>query len=334
MKIVFKVFLLIATLFQYESVLSHGFAGLTLVSLQNNQNLLPIKDISSKFFKGQKTTVGTYKEKSKQWKTKPVQAVAYCQSNAFFELDFVSSRKKSSETITCSPLQLFYRASDMQWIPAHELRDGDELLCRDNAITKLQSKKQVFGLITLYIIEVKKHHTFAVGRQNILTHNMFIPIATTIGMSVPFDIVLGAGTFACMFGPVSFCCSVAAAGIAAAITYQCGKKKHTDFNLVLEPAEGCNFKMIPDCFEQKADDAQAPGLPAEKDGFVPPKNWNGEKIRHPITGQVGWPDKKGNVWKPTGVGPLAHGGPHWDVISNDGKRHWNIMPGGKERGSK
>jgi len=96
LKITFKVFLLIVVLFQYAKILSHGFVGHTLVSLQNNQNFLPIKHISSKFFKGQKPTVDSYKEKSKTWKVKPVKAVAYCQSNAFFELDFVNSRKKLS----------------------------------------------------------------------------------------------------------------------------------------------------------------------------------------------------------------------------------------------
>lgn len=329
MKIALKVFLLIVVLFQHRNILSHGFAGHTLVSLQNHQNLLPVKDISSKFFKGQKTTVDTYKEKSKQWKNKSVQAVAHCQSNTFFELDFVNSHTKLSETITCSPLQLFYRASDMQWIPAHELQDGDMLLCKDNATTKLKSKKQVSELITLYIIEVKKHHTFAVGHLQILTHNMFIPIVASIGMSVPFDIIFGAGTLGCMFGPVTFCCSVAVAGIATAIIYQSSKKKHTDFNLVLESAEGCNFKMIPDCFEQETENAQAPGLPAEKDGFIPKKNWDGKKAKH--RRGWGWPDQKGNIWVPTG--PNGHGGPHWDVQHPDGS-YTNIVPGGKARGEK
>ena len=217
----------------------------------------------------------------------------------------------------------------MQWIPADELQAGDMLLCKDNATTTLKSKKQFSEAVTLYIVEVKKHHTFAVGHQSILTHNMFIPIATTIGMSVPFEIVFGAGAFGCMFGPVSFCFSVAAAGIAAAITYECGKKKHTDFNLVLEPAEGCNFKMIPDCFEQKTDDAQAPGLPTEKDGFIPKKNWDGKKAKH--RRGWGWPDQKGNVWIPTG--PNGHGGPHWDVQYPNGG-YDNILPGGGIRGKK
>jgi len=81
-------------------------------------------------------------------------------------------------------------------------------------------------------------------------------------------------------------------------------------------------------------DAQAPGKPTENDGFIPKKNWDGKKIKHSKTGQCGYPDKKRNVWIPTGPGPLAHGGPHWDVVSEDGRQHWNILPGGKLRGEK
>lgn len=63
--------------------------------------------------------------------------------------------------------------------------------------------------------------------------------------------------------------------------------------------------------EGGCDDAQAPGLPTEKDGFVPPKNWDGKKVNSPKGRGYGWPDNKGNVWVPTG--PKGHGGPHWDV---------------------
>lgn len=90
----------------------------------------------------------------------------------------------------------------------------------------------------------------------------------------------------------------------------------------------------PDCKEEeKTNDAQAPGKPTKEDGFVPPKRWDGKKVRHPKTGQYGWPDDKGKVWVPTGPGALAHGGPHWDVIDKSGD-HINVMPGGKIRGQK
>lgn len=77
-------------------------------------------------------------------------------------------------------------------------------------------------------------------------------------------------------------------------------------------------------------DAKAPGKPSEDDGFVPPKNWDGQKVRNPNGKGSGFPDKDGNVWVPTGPGPLAHGGPHWDVQKPDGS-HENVYPGGRVR---
>jgi|GEM_PF-1218212 len=213
------------------NVVPHGFAGHTVVGLKQNQEFSHIKDISSRFLRGQTTDVCTYKEKSQTWKVKSVQAVAHCQSDLFFELSFAKKHTGLSETIRCSPLQLFYRALDKAWIPAYELCEGDILLCKNHVTTRLRSKKSVSNPIELYIIEVKKHHTFVVGRQKILTHNLFIPVATTIGMAIPFDMILGAGSFGCMFGPVTFCCSIAVAGVAAAIGYQCSKEKHTNFTL-------------------------------------------------------------------------------------------------------
>lgn len=41
--------------------------------------------------------------------------------------------------------------------------------------------------------------------------------------------------------------------------------------------------------------AQAPGIPTEKDGFEPDKNWEGKKEQHPKTGQWRWKDKKGDI---------------------------------------
>ncbi len=79
----------------------------------------------------------------------------------------------------------------------------------------------------------------------------------------------------------------------------------------------------------KNNGAQAPGKPTEKDGFMPPKNWDGKKVRH--RRGYGWPDSKGNIWIPSG--PNGHGGPHWDVQKPNGD-YENIVPGGKIRGQK
>ncbi len=238
-----KMYVFVLLILAYSQFLSsHGFAQNTLIVLSDESAKLPIQNISQNFFLGQKTFVATYKEKSKKWKFKNVQAVAFCDSCAFLQLNFIN-RKKVVDTIKCSPLQLFYRLNDSKWISAAELRVGDTLLCKDNATVRLQSNVYVEKPIKLFIIEVKKHHTFAVGSAKILTHNMFIPLAATMGMAVPFDVVCTAGSLGCMFGPVTFCCSVAVAGIAAAVAYQCSKSKHIDFALISKKP-GC-FEMQP-----------------------------------------------------------------------------------------
>lgn len=76
-----------------------------------------------------------------------------------------------------------------------------------------------------------------------------------------------------------------------------------------------------------ADDAQAPGMPTEKDGFYPHKKWDGKKIKNPTGGGFGYPDKKGHIWIPTG--PKAHRGPHWDVQDPKTGKHRNVLPGGR-----
>jgi hypothetical protein len=86
--------------------------------------------------------------------------------------------------------------------------------------------------------------------------------------------------------------------------------------------------------KDKNEDAQAPGIPTEKDGFIPPKNWDGKMVKHPKNGKKGWADKKGNIWVPTGPGAEAHGGPHWDVQHPNGKNYDNVYPGGKIRTGK
>jgi len=59
---------------------------------------------------------------------------------------------------------------------------------------------------------------------------------------------------------------------------------------------------------------KAPGKPTEKDGYVPPKNWDGKLKKSQKGNEYGYPDHNGNVWVPSG-GPTqgGHGGPHWDV---------------------
>lgn len=65
--------------------------------------------------------------------------------------------------------------------------------------------------------------------------------------------------------------------------------------------------------------------PDNTDGLFKPGKGSGHYKCH--DGVWGWIDKFGNVWEPTGDGPLAY-----DVQSADGCGYCNVYPGGKTRG--
>ncbi len=81
------------------------------------------------------------------------------------------------------------------------------------------------------------------------------------------------------------------------------------------------------CIVPGPDHPYNPGQPTGKDGFKPPRNWNGKKTKK--NGQWGWMDKNGNHWVPSNPGN-AHGGPHWDV-QKPGGGYVNVFPGGTAR---
>ena len=72
---------------------------------------------------------------------------------------------------------------------------------------------------------------------------------------------------------------------------------------------------------------KAPGKPSLDDGFKPNKKYPEYGNFTNFGNRKGWLDKNGNLWVPTGEGPLAHGGPHWDVQLKDGG-YINVYPGG------
>lgn len=101
----------------------------------------------------------------------------------------------------------------------------------------------------------------------------------------------------------------------------------------------CLFDNKKDQFILEEGEAQAPGKPTEKDGYIPPKKWDGKKVKvqtGKLKGKYGYPDINGRIWVPTGSEkyPSAHGGSHWDVQYPDGKTYDNIYPGGKVRHGK
>jgi RHS repeat-associated protein len=61
--------------------------------------------------------------------------------------------------------------------------------------------------------------------------------------------------------------------------------------------------LFPGWIQQQdaGDDVKVPGCPTEADGFKPPKNWDGSRVKNPNGPGWGYPDRKGNVWVPTAL---------------------------------
>jgi hypothetical protein len=217
-----------------------------------------------------------------------------------------------------------------KWVPAYMLKKGDMLLNGYGESKPIVAIDFVKKPLTVYMIEIQKTHIFCVGPSSVLTHNMFLP-ALSFGFGCAFGTgAVGGAAAGSWIGPVGCAAGVALGSVAGLVIRLACNDGFPSYKIHLNTCEiERSFNSPTMHLNDKEQDAQAPGKPTEDDGFVPKKNWDGKKVRHPKTGQHGWPDKKGSVWVATGHGPLAHRGPHWDVIDLKGK-HKNVLPGGRE----
>ena len=214
----------------------------------------------------------------------------------------------AGDVITTTIDQPFYVPKDKAFKTADKLRVGDELLAHSGQHLTISNIELIDKEGEFYDITVDECHNFFVSRSEVLVHN-FAPVA--IGLTWAF----GGATVEFIGASIgtAFC------GITLGIKAYRDRCNRNSFAI--------DLAHLAD-----SDSAQAPGKPTEKDGYIPPKKWDDKKVKHPKTGQCGYPDKKGNVWVPTG--PKGHGGPHWDVVKPNGTDYDNISPGGKIRKGK
>ncbi|MBI2344448.1 hypothetical protein HYV10_00040 [Candidatus Dependentiae bacterium] len=322
--------------FFYQIVNSHGFGGSTLIQDGTNDFALRLDHIVEMIEQHQKVYIISYDEFEHKWVKKKVKAAGFSEAEYHCRLFF----NHDPNPLICTPLQLFYRVQDSAsltatqrtghaWIAAHKLKVGDRLLCADNKIVTLSDVEVRHEKLKVYTLEIKNTHTFLVGNHKIVAHNMLIPLGAAIGFTIPVEIGCGASAGA-VFGPVGICGGIVIGGLVGCAVHLCMKDRVAEYEISFKPSEIASFKDDNKHEEQeKSNGAQAPGKPTENDGFIPKKNWDGKKIRHPKG--FGWPDKKGSVWIPSG--PNGHGCPHWDVQHPNGD-YDNVVPGGRIRGQK
>lgn len=308
------------------TIYAHGFASHTLIRSSDETGWWTIEQTAYLSTTRKKQSVTSYDTDNAVWTKKCVTGGAYAYANCYCRL---SVDEDTGHDIICSPTQLFYRITDSAWVPTYELKVGDLLLAEHDNQLHVHNLSIVEDSLKLHTIQVEDTHTFLVGIYGIVAHNMLVPVSAIVGLSIPFGIECG-GSLGTFFGPPGVIGGIVIGGLLGCVIKTCTTNQVREYQLIFDPTK-IQTHILHNNSEDKNNSAQAPGKPTEKDGYIPPKRWNGEKVRHPKNNKVGWPDKKGNVWVPSG--PNGHGGPHWDVQRPDGN-YDNVLPGGKIRGEK
>jgi len=251
--------------------------------------------------------------------------------------------RTNKEELQVSKDHLFYNPAQKKFVQAKSIRCNDALASfvlseNESSLTpiKCDCPNIIIKNAMAYDIELEEPKLFFISESLILVHN-------AVGVAIGLGISWGLGAVA--FEGVKF--SLALGGVAL-LGYTLGNA-YNKYHFKCDPAallenlyrkSKSGKKAKPE--EKKAKKSEekkkgekqekAPGKPTKNDKFEEPKGKvgnGGRKVKHPKTGQWGWKDIKGYIWVPTGLGPLAHGGPHWDVIDKFGNRIANIVPGGK-----
>ncbi len=326
MRLLAHYFIILSCILSGNHLYSHGFGENTMVKgWKSAHSIKKICEKQSKY--GEIVSYNLHKNCCTKGH---VQSGGRSQTNCYVRIRFEnpSVTHNLPNDILCTPAQEFWVPIQDKWLPACELKAGDVLKSDRVGSTQITAIDLFKQPLDVYILDIKKHHNLFVGEYAVLTHNMALPWASSIGFMIPFgEGAAAGGSLGGCFGPVGLAGGIVIGGLAGwlvgEITNNYKMHQYKSF---------FDVGMI-NAYMNAKNDAKAPGIPTEKDGFRPPKRWDGKKVRHATSGQYGWPDDKGNVWVPSGPGPLAHGGPHWDVVDPKGG-YKNVVPGGRIRGQK
>ncbi len=215
----------------YNSIYPHGFGEKTLIQ-DAAGSYWHINGIVQYVADGQDLSVPSYDEYTNTFVTKKIKSVGLSETKYCCHLTF----NHDPNPLTCTPLQLFYKPKDGVWIAAYKLKSGDQLLCGDYQTVVVDSVEVRHENLKIYTLEIKKTHTFLVGKQNIVAHNLLIPIGAVAGLTIPVDIGCGA-SFGSMFGPVGICAGVVVGGLVGCAVNACFKDKVAQYNFCFKPQE-------------------------------------------------------------------------------------------------
>ncbi|HEV2601780.1 MAG TPA: polymorphic toxin-type HINT domain-containing protein [Candidatus Babeliales bacterium] len=201
-----------------QKIESHGFAPDTLITMKNGKELMPLYRLANLIVMSTWKRVTAYDAMKQKWAKRWVEGVGFSQTDSYCRLFFL----RDSSPIVCSSVQPFYRISDKKWVKVYKLRSGDKLLCRDSKTVTVSKVVLVQEPLRVCTLQVESSHTFLVGKQGVVTHNIPLALGAFIRFSVPFG-AAGAGA-GVSFGPVGITVGVLLCG-AVGIIYDLHRKK-------------------------------------------------------------------------------------------------------------
>ena len=177
--------------------------------------------------------------------------------NCSIRLGFTDQYNQAND-ITCTPLQEFYVPAISKWLPAYMLTPGDALLTENLTTKTIVYKEFVEKPLKIYMLEVQNTHTFFVGKDSILTHNIFLPVTIGMGFAISFG-SFATGTVGSFFGPIGLAMGFAfggIAGIAFKALYEKRVPRYKTFNCSINIVKNNNLKssgcFIPECTSESS----------------------------------------------------------------------------------
>ena len=192
------------------SIYSHGLSWDTPVKIWNSSK--NIHDISKKPSKNKK--VVSYSFRKNRCTSGYIKSSGKSETNCYMRIglgnDFTNF---GHDDLLCTPAQEFYLPNQNKWISACQLKVGDVLKSDSVGSIPIIRIEFVNQPLTVYTLEVSKHHNFFVGKYFVLTHNTALPWEVTLGFSVPFGSACTGGRLGGFFGPVGIASGVVIGGL-------------------------------------------------------------------------------------------------------------------------
>lgn len=201
-----KIILLVFFIVVHSTTSGHGFGPNTLVQLSNKSHKT-IHTLCLELLHNA-VTVASCDIQNSCFSNQNIKTGKRSTTNCYIKLGF-GTQFNVTDDIVCTPTQEFYVPAYHQWLPAYMLNSGDALLTSNLTAQPVTIKEFVPKSLKIYMLEIEQTHTFFVGKHSILTHNIFLPMAISLGASIPFGSVV-AGSIGSFFGT---------AAIAAGFTF-------------------------------------------------------------------------------------------------------------------